>query len=91
MVVPMLAPMITHTAWRSVIMPEFTKPTTHYRGSRGGLYHSGDDTAHQHAQNGVGRKAFQNAFHPVASSGLQAGAHHLHPVQEEPQAAQQHQ
>ena len=28
MVVPMLAPMITPTAWRSVIMPEFTKPTT---------------------------------------------------------------
>ena len=27
-VVPMFAPMMIHTAWRSVIMPEFTKPTT---------------------------------------------------------------
>ena len=28
MVVPILAPMIIHTAWRRVIMPELTKPTT---------------------------------------------------------------
>ena len=28
MVVPTFAPMITPTAWRSVISPEFTKPTT---------------------------------------------------------------
>ena len=28
MVVPMLAPIIIHTAWRRVIMPELTKPTT---------------------------------------------------------------
>ena len=28
MVVPMLAPMMIHTAWRRVIMPELTKPTT---------------------------------------------------------------
>ena len=27
-VVPMLAPMMTLTAWRKVIRPEFTKPTT---------------------------------------------------------------
>ena len=50
-----------------------------------------DDGAHQNAQKPVGRQPLQDALHPVAGSGLQAGAHHLYAVQEQRKTAQQSQ
>ena len=52
----------------------------HDGGGGGGLDDRRDDGAHQNAQKPVGRQPLQDALHPVAGSGLQAGAHHLHAV-----------
>ena len=49
----------------------------------------GNARAHQDAQEAVGGQPLQNALHAVARRGLQAGAHHLHAVKEQGQAAQQ--
>ena len=91
MVVPMFAPMITHTAWRSVIMPEFTKPTTITVVAEEDCITAVMTAPTSTPKMGLDVRRFQNAFHSVARRGLQAGAHHLHSIQEEPQAAQQHQ
>ena len=61
----------------------------HDRGGGGGLDDSGDHRTHQYAQHPVGRQLLQDALHPVTGRGLQAGAHHLHSVQKQRQAAQQ--
>ena len=58
------------------------KANHHDRGSGGRLNNSGDGRAYQHAQKAVGSQSLQNHFHTAAGCGLQAGAHHLHAVQE---------
>ena len=89
MVVPMLAPMMIHTACRSVIMPELTKPTTM-------TVVAEEDwmTAVMPAPTATPRKRLavsflQDLLHPVACRRLQAGAHHLHTVEKQRQTAQQ--
>ena len=61
----------------------------HDSGGGGGLDDRGNARAHQDAQEAVGGQPLQNALHAVARRGLQAGAHHLHAVKEQGQAAQQ--
>ena len=91
MVVPILAPMITHTAWRSVIMREFTNPTTITV-----IAEEDCTTAVMPAptitpKNRVGCKTFQNAFHSVAGSGFQtrnpSSAYHTGRVLNRPAAS----
>ena len=83
MVVPMLAPIMIHTACLRVIMPELTKPTTITVVAEEDWITAVMPAPTSYAQNAVGCQPFQNAFHSVAGRGLQAGAHHLHTVQEE--------
>ena len=60
----------------------------HHDGGGGrGLDGGGDERAHQNAQETVGGQPLQDGLHLVARGGLQAGAHHLHSVQEQSQAA----
>ena len=58
------------------------KANHHDCGSGGRLNNGGDGRAYQHAQKAVGSQSLQNHFHTAAGCGLQAGAHHLHAVQE---------
>ena len=69
--------------------PGVYKAYHHHCGSGGGLDDSGDGRTHQHAQKAVGGKPLQNTLHPCAGGSLQAGTHHLHPMQKQCQAAQQ--
>ena len=61
----------------------------HNGGSGGGLDDGGNARAYQYAENTVGGEPLQNALHAVARRGFQAGAHHLHTVEEQGKAAQQ--
>ena len=58
------------------------KANHHDRGGGRRLNDGGDGRTHQHAQKAVGSQSFQNHFHTASGCGLQAGAHHLHAVQE---------
>lgn len=48
-----------------------------------------DGRAHQNAHESVGRQALQKNFHLGARRRLQAGAGHLHTIEEQRQTAQQ--
>ena len=62
----------------------------HHDGSGGGgLDCGGDERAQQDPHKPVGSEPLQDGLHPVAGCGLQAGAHHLHPVEKQRQAAKQ--
>lgn len=61
----------------------------HHGRGRGGLDDCSDDRAHQYAQQSVGRELFQYPLHSIARRSLQAGAHHLHPVEEQGKPPQQ--
>ena len=56
---------------------------------RGGLNRRRDARAHQDAEEAVRREALEDLLHAVAGRGFQTGAHHLHAVEEQRQAAQQ--
>lgn len=80
--------MMIQTAWFRVIIPELTKPTTMTVVAEEDWITAGDARAHQDAQKTVGSQPLQDQLHLAAGSGLQAGAHHLHAVQEQRETAQ---
>ena len=56
---------------------------------RGGLDRRRDARADEHAEKAVGGQLFEDALHAVARCSLEAGAHHLHAVEEERETAEQ--
>ena len=90
-VVPTLAPMMVLMALAQVQQAGVHEAHHHHRGGRGALHDGRGAEAGEHAQEAVARHGLQRILHAAAGHLSEALAHDLHPVDEEPERAHEHQ